>query len=307
MPVGCNTVKKSTSISESLKAKLGTKAQESGKKVVKVDIPFHKNRKGRPVRFVVVSDTHNGHHEAQMPEEGDVLLHCGDFTNKHDWKSEAYKTSLGNFNRWLGEQPYPIRIVIAGNHEVGFNKLSAEQIHKQYLSNATHYLQDSSCVVHGLRVHGSPWTRSRNMGFSASKEEITEKWKLIHRDTDLLMTHLPPYLLHDLAWVGNTGEKEACSQCGIKHPTYRHWGERSLRKEVESRLSRVRVHCYGHVHDAPGSTQLGKVTFINASFDLKQKVYTFEMNAGKEEEGEDKEKKKKKEKKKGNKKKEDTH
>ena len=30
-------------------------------------------------RFVVLSDTHNKHHEVKLPK-GDILIHCGDFT-----------------------------------------------------------------------------------------------------------------------------------------------------------------------------------------------------------------------------------
>jgi len=31
-------------------------------------------------RIVAISDTHNQHDEIELPE-GDILVHCGDFTN----------------------------------------------------------------------------------------------------------------------------------------------------------------------------------------------------------------------------------
>jgi len=35
----------------------------------------------KSMRYVVISDTHNLHQKLTIPS-GDVLIHCGDFTNK---------------------------------------------------------------------------------------------------------------------------------------------------------------------------------------------------------------------------------
>lgn len=34
-----------------------------------------------------VSDTHNGHADITVPDNVDIFIHCGDFTNKGDWRA----------------------------------------------------------------------------------------------------------------------------------------------------------------------------------------------------------------------------
>eukprot|EP00466_Bigelowiella_natans_P010136 jgi/Bigna1/144775/aug1.91_g19483 len=59
----------------------------------------------RPLRIVAISDTHNMHKKLKIPS-GDVLIHCGDFTNKGTEKeTEA-------FGRWLASLPHPHKIVV---------------------------------------------------------------------------------------------------------------------------------------------------------------------------------------------------
>ena len=43
-----------------------------------------------------------------------VLIHCGDFTNT------GAENEVKKFNEQLGSLSHPFKIVIAGNHELGF-------------------------------------------------------------------------------------------------------------------------------------------------------------------------------------------
>ena len=52
----------------------------------------------RRTRFVVLSDTHNRHNELEIPD-GDVLLHCGDFT------TQGLLHHVVSFNKFLGRLP----------------------------------------------------------------------------------------------------------------------------------------------------------------------------------------------------------
>lgn len=93
-----------------------------------MDEPIYEDK----VRFVCISDTHNklGEILPRIPR-GDVrrpkpkfirnpidlikvLLHCGDFTNFGD------ANELDEFNEELAKLPHKYKIVIAGNHELGF-------------------------------------------------------------------------------------------------------------------------------------------------------------------------------------------
>ena len=137
------------------------------------------------------------------------------------------------------------------------------------LSNAT-YLQNSSVTICGVKFYGAPWTPKQiiNMAFSASPAELQRYWALIPSDTDVLLTHNPPFNVLDLAWVPSrtTGQ---CPVCGKVHPQYAHWGCERLLAELVSRVQ-PRVHVFGHVHDAFGAHDTecsnGRViTHVNAA------------------------------------------
>jgi len=117
--------------------------------------------------------------------------------------------------------PHKHKIVIAGNHEIGFNKLTKEEIQKQILTHCV-YLQDSeqnrpsrrnNCtrcadycyefvLLEGIRFYGTPWTTSKNMAFSCPRELIGKKWEVIPSGLDILITHLPPKDTFDLTPTG---------------------------------------------------------------------------------------------------------
>jgi len=179
---------------------------------------------------------------------GDVLIHAGitktsqalsvsNFTPAGDFAVRCKDdTQIKNFNVWLGSQNYKHKIVIAGfegicnafclswplthpnrNHEYVFNKYTSAEIQSKYLTNCT-YLQDSSLVVEGITLYGTPWngstyaltvltlrssyTSCSNMSFSSPKAKLSEKWALIPAGVDILVTHMPPSGILDLAGNG---------------------------------------------------------------------------------------------------------
>ena len=121
--------------------------------------------------------------------------------------------------KWNGvpadERKYKHLICIAGNHEMTFDVKwydtdpNAKRYHKlinpapnaqeikQIVVNSEywHYLEDSSKTLFGLKIYGAPWQPYFfNWAFQLSRgKELNEKWKLIPKDTDILLTHGPPY------------------------------------------------------------------------------------------------------------------
>lgn len=103
------------------------------------------------IRIVAISDTHTKHNLIEHLPAADILLHCGDFANRCKTDDHIIK-----FNEWLGQlKQYRYKIVIAGNQEYIFNKMTREQIQKRLLTNCI-YLQDSGCTVEGIKFWGSP-------------------------------------------------------------------------------------------------------------------------------------------------------
>jgi len=73
------------------------------------------------VRFVCISDTHCKTDNLHLPE-GDVLIHAGDFTKLGD------PQMVSKFNEWLAKQSHPIKVVIAGNHDITFDLANYQKL-----------------------------------------------------------------------------------------------------------------------------------------------------------------------------------
>jgi Icc-related predicted phosphoesterase len=239
--------------------------------VLKPDDYDENTAKYRKISVVVVSDTHK-HHQMMTIPDGDIFLHCGDFTNRHDWSNlsdDEIPQSIIDFNEWLGKLKHRHKIVIHGNHEIGFKNISDEEIKSKYLTNCI-YLNDELIEIEGINIYGSSWTFTQN---------FQTKWSIIPSHVDILMTHVPPQFILDLAYQPKKSPSiEPCSMCNnAVHGSYGHWGSQSLYKEISQRIQ-PRVHCFGHVHDDPGFKfdQDGTGTlFINAAADLSKQSIKF--------------------------------
>ena len=188
------------------------------------------------MRLVLISDTHERHAEIDMPP-GDVLVHAGDFTMSGD------EAAVVEFDRWLGTLSYRWKIVIAGNHDFLFEQEPERA--RRLITNAT-YLQDEAVEIEGVRFWGSPWQPwFYDWAFNLPRgEALVAKWKLIPTSVDVLITHGPPAGILDRV---ARGENVGCAD---------------LMQAVRSR--RPRLHVFGHIHEAYGSTRAEGTTFVNA-------------------------------------------
>ena len=114
----------------------------------------------RGLRIVAMADTHLFHEGLVVPE-GDILVHAGDLLQ---YGSLDELERAADFLRAL---PHPIKIVVAGNHEVCLERSPAEA---RALLEGFIYLQDSAAIVHGLVFYGSPWQpKFRIWAFGATR------------------------------------------------------------------------------------------------------------------------------------------
>nr|3RL3_A Chain A, Metallophosphoesterase MPPED2 [Rattus norvegicus] len=225
-------------------------------------IPYDTPKPAGHTRFVCISDTHSRTDGIQMPY-GDILLHTGDFTEL------GLPSEVKKFNDWLGNLPYEYKIVIAGNHELTFDKeFMADLVKQDYyrfpsvsklkpedfdnvqslLTNSI-YLQDSEVTVKGFRIYGAPWTPWFNgWGFNLPRgQSLLDKWNLIPEGTDILMTHGPPLGFRD--WVPKELQRVGCVE---------------LLNTVQRRV-RPKLHVFGGIHEGYGTMTDGYTTYINAS------------------------------------------
>ncbi|CAJ1447199.1 unnamed protein product [Effrenium voratum] len=201
------------------------------------------------MRVVVVSDTHNQHQELEVPE-GDLLIHCGDMTNR------GSAPELAEVNRWFENLPHLHKVAICGNMDQRLESQTKEKRAK-FLPSVM-YLEDDAVEIDGLRIYGSPYTPKFCGAFQLDGEQAaSEKWSAIPEDLDILITHGPPAKVLD------------CVGRGI------HAGCPELLKRVER--AQPRFHFFGHIHEEGGKqcTQ-GRTTFVNAA----QHVMVFDIDPG---------------------------
>eukprot|EP01006_Ploeotia_vitrea_P062803 TRINITY_DN84440_c0_g1_i1.p1 TRINITY_DN84440_c0_g1~~TRINITY_DN84440_c0_g1_i1.p1 ORF type:complete len:400 (+),score=64.04 TRINITY_DN84440_c0_g1_i1:41-1240(+) len=201
------------------------------------------------LKIVHISDTHNDLRKfAPLVANGDVLVHSGDFTDNGTEKE------VKEFASVLASMPHKHKIVICGNHEMRMDKQHPGVIEQmlqggQGASSGIIYLQDTSCVVGGVKFYGTPWNNISGHGWGiADQAKRQQMFNLIHRDTDVLITHQPPYEIRDQVVIGFNKSR---------------WGDPFLRHFVEN--EKVSVHLFGHVHEEPGVTSHAGKVFVNGA------------------------------------------
>jgi len=192
------------------------------------------------MKLSFISDTHSLHY--QLPElgSGDVLIHCGDFTGRGT-SGEAM-----DFAEYMAEQNFTHKIVIAGNHDECLDNGYRDEVEACLEDNGIIYLNDSGVEIDGVNFWGSPiqpqfynWAFQRERG-----AEIRVHWDMIPQNTDVLLTHGPPYGILDLC---NHGGRAGCEE---------------LLEVV--RAIKPKINAFGHIHEGYGVLEEGGTTFINA-------------------------------------------
>ncbi len=191
------------------------------------------------MQFTVISDTHNAHEELGILR-GEVLIHCGDMFNQFS----ADEDELERIDDWFERQEFDLILCIGGNHD--FRLQSLVRRTSTPFKHAI-YLQDSSYSYKGLKFYGAPWVPNLpGQAFDLHSKALSEKWRQIPDDTDVLITHTPPLEILDVP--GRT-----TASCGCSH--------------LASRVFEVApmLHCFGHVHASSGQMSSNGIKFINAS------------------------------------------
>ena len=112
------------------------------------------------------------------------------------------------------------------------------------------YLENGSCEFGGLKFWGSPvQPEFMDWAFNVKRgPDIKKYWDMIPDDTDVLITHGPPWGLLDQIRPGREVEHLGCGE---------------LLKAV--RRVKPKLHVFGHIHGGYGSFKEGPTQFVNAS------------------------------------------
>lgn len=171
----------------------------------------------------------------------DAIIHAG------DGSATGILEEMLIFMDWFSKLNYRYKIFIAGNHDLYFEAISHKPIERAIIPQNVIYLNDSGTTVENIKVWGSPvqpkfynWAFNRKRG-----AEIKQHWDLIPADTDILITHGPPFQCLDL-----NSRKE-------------HLGCEDLLHKVN--LIKPKYHVFGHIHESYGTLEKNGTMFINAS------------------------------------------
>ena len=190
---------------------------------------------------------------------GDMLIIAGDITAS-DRVDQWCK-----FFKWFYEQKYEKKILVGGNHD-GFlqqccSSKECKEIRDQFDPDQEdedfsgdewyEYLCDSGTEFQGLKIWGSPWTPAF-MDWHFMKhtpDELRQVWDLIPEDTNILITHGPPYGVLDYVKYSSRGDH------------LRHAGCYELTKAID----RIKpgLHVFGHIHEQGGQHLVYKHTGPN--------------------------------------------
>lgn len=195
-----------------------------------------------------ISDLHGYYPEL---EGGDLLIIAGDLTAMD--KPIEYQ----EFKAWLLRQDYRKKVVVAGNHD---NYL-LNPCKSLWVMPNLDYLCDSGTEFEGVKIWGSPWTSKFSninpnccaftvRNFDNADKLLDKYWKKIHKDTDILITHSPPYGILD------------------ENKNHEHVGSVTLLNRLQK--IKPKLHVFGHIHEQGGKQvdwiQKGqRMTFVNAS------------------------------------------
>lgn len=185
-----------------------------------------------------LSDTHLRHGDIVVPD-ADILIHAGDACGMgEEWE-------MADFHEWMFSLPHRHKVYVPGNHDWDTQRRPAYW-RSMFASLGMHCLIDETVEIEGLRIYGSPW-QPEFCGWAWNLPRgrpLREKWDAIPRNTDVLVTHGPPFGILD---------RVADRDCGCH----------DLLATVRRR--QLKLHVFGHIHASRGQYVRWGCRFVNAA------------------------------------------
>jgi Icc-related predicted phosphoesterase len=175
-----------------------------------------------------LSDTHGKHHELRNLPPADIIIHSGDIS------FAGSENEVMDFIEWFGALPYEYKIFIAGNHDFCLFEANINGLPQNCF-----YLCNSSVTIQGVKFYGTPMFMEDVM--SGDYDTNIQK---IPSDTNVLITHQPPYCILDYSENINHGDHNLLQIVLKNQPKY---------------------HLFGHIHGAYGIEKSEHTTFVNAA------------------------------------------
>ena len=201
------------------------------------------------LKIACISDTHSKQDRIKIPK-CDLFIAAGDLINNTEGEKE-----IKLFNEWIEKIESKTKIIIGGNHD---NYLANNKSKIKDIFPSANYLEYNSFQLKdpNILIYGAPCILRRNIfikgnAFSLSGEDMRRQFEKIPSNTDILVTHIPPYGILDIP---------------VKN---KRLGSKWLRNEICNRIH-PKIHIFGHYHGCANPFAIGKFKngekclFVNA-------------------------------------------
>lgn len=179
-----------------------------------------------------ISDTHAHHHMLTIPDNIDMVIHSGDFTNYYD----IYKNQVEakDFLDWYGNLPIKYKVLICGNHDAVGERAIDYLIEKCDYFNI-HYLHHTYTEIEDIKIFGSPYTPTfGDWYFNKNRNKLDKYWSKVDEDVDIFICHGPPKGILDLSY-DYTHKLKYC-------------GDKALFNHITQRI-KPKFMLFGHIHN----------------------------------------------------------
>ncbi|CAL5970923.1 Conserved_hypothetical protein [Hexamita inflata] len=212
---------------------------------------FNKQNIYGKIDVTCISDMHGEYNRLNLPG-GDLLICAGDFL----YSGDNYQTSVNDgliFCQWLNNQRYLVKILVAGNHDLVFekNEVQIRQFLQQYPTIRYLVHETINIEINGikLQIFGSPYYEYHPskvpQAFINDTDLRNRILSNIPQNTDIVITHGPSYGMCDQNY-----KDISC-------------GSQQLKQALEQ--IKPKLHIFGHIHEANGIMSSRNTHHINAA------------------------------------------
>ena len=190
-------------------------------------------------------DSHSFHSLLKIPDNIDIVIHSGDFSNYYDvYKNEP---ETRDFLNWYACLPIKHKVLIAGNHDaVAFHR--GKEFKKLCKEYSIDYLENESIEIEGVKIWGSPHTpQFGNWYFMKNRNKLDKVWQSIPGDVNIIVVHTPPKGIMDLSY----NRDHSIEMCGCS----------ALRKQVLK--IKPLLFLSGHIHNNKDIMNAGTLKLAN--------------------------------------------
>jgi len=200
------------------------------------------------LKITHISDTHGKHlnFTHSIPTDTDVIVHSGDFL-EYNLPEEAK-----SFFAWFRSIPGRHKILIGGNHDYLLDP--ENNLYEEMDLTGIHFLTGQSIEIDGMTFYGDSQVLMKDYAYGSAfsyqdENEGETIWSKIPDNTQVLITHGPPFDILDKVEHYDKTKRLGC---------------KALKKRIED-LTELKLHLFGHVHQARGNKLINGVQFSNAA------------------------------------------